>query len=346
MSRDSRPVSRSGVPAAPVLVHCDRSGRVLWMSERSRRRLGGEPEALSGFALAICGRQISKTDSLSIRFTRVFETQSTAVIAIELQNGGGEMAELVGLLGLNRRLLLHTAQLERACRFLALHASRRGAGAGRRLVEQVDLERQRLGRELHTGVGQLLAALRMQLELAESSLAGIAPPARAALDRAVALSARAADQVRAVSHRLHPPEWQRLEIADALAQLWELSGIPEKFEARLRIEPIPSEPSLAVKVLLYRAAQEALSNVIQHSGASRVEMTFEARDGRVRLTVADNGSGFDLDRILQGAVSLRAGIGLRAIREQVHALGGEFNVTGGPRGAMFEVALPAAGDVW
>ena len=69
------------------------------------------------------------------------------------------------------------------------------------------------------------------------------------------------DQVRALSHRLHPPEWQRLTLESAVEQLWSLSGIPARFEASLRVEPLPREPGLELKTLVYRAAQEALSNI-------------------------------------------------------------------------------------
>ena len=60
--------------------------------------------------------------------------------------------------------------------------------------------------------------------------------------------------------RLHPPEWQRLTLESALQQLWDISGIPEKYQVSLHIQPLPREPELEVKVLMYRAAQEALSN--------------------------------------------------------------------------------------
>jgi two-component system NarL family sensor kinase len=250
---------------------------------------------------------------------------------------------MFGLLRLQSSLLRHTMRLAQVYRRLDRGAAARNARAGRRLVEQVDLERQRLGRELHTGVGQALAAIRLQVELAAVQTPAAPPETRAALDRIGALTAQALDQVRAVSHRLHPPEWQRLGIADALAQLWEISGIAQKFEGSLELEPVDSEPPLAVKVLLYRTAQEALSNLTRHANATQVRMSLRKERAGWRLAVEDNGSGFDLERILHGAVSLRSGIGLRTIREQAESLDGDFRVHSGPAGTALEVWLPAFG---
>ena len=88
-----------------------------------------------------------------------------------------------------------------------------------------------------------------------------APPVRQALERISKLVHDALDQVRGLSRRLHPPEWQRLPLGAAIRQLWELSGIPESFQANLTIGDIPAEPGLECKTLIYRAAQEAFSNI-------------------------------------------------------------------------------------
>ena len=101
------------------------------------------------------------------------------------------------------------------------------------------------------------------------------------------------EQVRGLSLRLHPPEWQRLTIEAAIRQLWELSGIPQRFESSLRIQPLPRQPALESKILAYRAAQEGLSNVARHARATRVEASLETRGGSLAFTIHDNGAGFD-----------------------------------------------------
>ena len=245
-----------------------------------------------------------------------------------------------GLLHLEGSLLRHCLRLQLAERDLSSFARDRRRGIGRGAVRQIDLERQRLGRELHTGVGQLLAAIRLQLEIVAAHL--LDPPGlvQQALDRISTLANEALEQVRSVSARLHPPEWQRLTLADALQQLWDISGIPQRFEASLSIQPLPHEPDLEVKVLLYRAAQEALSNVIRHARAIRLEASLETREDCAILTIRDDGVGFDVPGLLRGPASVASGIGLRSIREQAAALGGRSEIQSGPAGTTLVVSVP------
>jgi two-component system NarL family sensor kinase len=204
----------------------------------------------------------------------------------------------------------------------------------------VELERQRLGRDLHTGVGQLLTAIRLQIESVEMQLPDAPPQVLQTLQRICTLARNALDQVRALSYRLHPPEWQRLTLGEALRQLWDLSGIPERFDASLRIEPLPLDPGLELKILTYRTAQEAFSNLAQHAKATRVEASLEIREGSLVLSVSDNGAGFDAARLLGAPASLTSGIGLRSIREQAAGLGGRIDIRSGPAGTTLELAAP------
>lgn len=239
------------------------------------------------------------------------------------------------LLALQRALLGRCLRLEEAERGLAGQVrGRRGGGT----IRQVELERLRLSRDLHTGVGQLLAAIRLQVEMIETG--PWLPPAREALARISRLAQDAMEQVRALSLRMHPPEWQRLTLEAALRQLWELSGIPQRFEGSLRIEPFPRQPSLELKILTYRAAQEAVSNIARHARATRVEASLETRGNHLALTIRDNGAGFDSAGLLSAPASLAAGIGLRSIREQAAALGGKLHVESGPKGTTLELLAP------
>lgn len=152
------------------------------------------------------------------------------------------------------------------------------------------------------------------------------------------MASEALDQVRAVSRRLHPPNWQRLSLEDAIRELWELSGIPQKFEAALRVRALSRQPGPEVMTAAYRIAQEALSNIAQHSGATRVEASLEEKDGRLLLIIADNGVGFDPDALIAGPA--RAGLGLRAARELAAAVGADLRIASGPHGSRVELSAP------
>jgi two-component system NarL family sensor kinase len=248
--------------------------------------------------------------------------------------------EAGGLLSLQSRFVQHYFRLQSAERNLSSLAQATRPSAGISAVRQVELERERLGRELHTGVGQLLVAIRLQLEVAASQLPS--PPAgvQQALDRIATLANDAGEQVRAVSRRLHPPEWQRLSLETAVRQLWESSGVPQRFEASLRIEPLPREPEQEAKVLVYRAVQEALTNLVRHARATRVELVLATRGDHVLLRIQDNGVGFDVAGLLNAPVNVAQGIGLRSIREQASSLGGTLDMVSGAEGTRLELSVP------
>jgi two-component system sensor histidine kinase UhpB len=249
-------------------------------------------------------------------------------------------AEAGGLLNLQSSLVAHYFRLQSAERNLAHRTQATRPAVGISAVRQIEKERERLGRDLHTGVGQLLVAIRLQLEVIATQLPS--PPAgvQQALDRIGVLANDAGEQVRSLSRQLHPPEWQRLSLETAIRQLWESSGVPQRFEASLRIEPLPREPEQEAKVLVYRAAQEGLANLVRHAKASRAEMILETRGGRIVLSMQDNGVGFDVDRFLNAPANVTQGIGLRSIREQAASLGGALEIGSGPDGTRLELSLP------
>jgi two-component system NarL family sensor kinase len=234
-----------------------------------------------------------------------------------------------------RRLIRLQATESRLARLVSRHRGLTSQGA----VRQIERERQRLARELHTGVGQLLAAIRIQVEIIHRNLPDPEENVRQALDRIATLAGEALDQVRGVSRRLHIPEWHRLPLETALRQLWELSGIPASFAGELRLDPLRKEPAPDIKTLIYRAAQEGISNVMRHARATRVVISLRSREDRVVLSVRDNGAGFET-RTLSGPPDVKSGIGLRSLREEAGALGGKLLVRSGARGTTLELSVP------
>jgi two-component system NarL family sensor kinase len=243
------------------------------------------------------------------------------------------------LIDLENQLLQKLVRLQSAeTRLASLVRGKRGS-VGRRAVRQIELERQRLGRELHAGVGQALAAIRIQLELIERQFPD--PPAAVAqsLHNLEMLAGEAFDQVRSLSRRLYPPQWQRLSLEAALTQLCEISGVGRRFEGDISIQRLARDPDPEVKALFYRAAQEALSNMMRHARATRVDVNLETVGDRLTLTIRDNGCGFDTAQVLKGPADVGSGIGLRAIREQAATLGGKLDVRSGALGTTLEVSV-------
>jgi two-component system NarL family sensor kinase len=248
--------------------------------------------------------------------------------------------EVRGLLNLQRKFLRHYFRLQAVEQRLSAKARRRDRSSGRVTILQVERERQRIGRELHTGVGQMLAAIRLQMEIISSHLDNPSESVIQALNRVNSLATEALDQVRSVSRRLHPPEWLRLDLGTAVRQLWDMSGMPEKYHGRIRIEPLPGDPDLEIKILIYRAFQEALANITRHSQATHVEAALEAENGTLMLRVTDNGVGFDAEKLVSAPANVASGLGLRTIREHAVSLGGKLVLESGPSGTTLVLTAP------
>jgi two-component system sensor histidine kinase UhpB len=213
---------------------------------------------------------------------------------------------------------------------------------GRSLLEEIERERGRIARELHAGAGQPLAGIKISLEpvddLFRAMPQSIPEEAREAIARIHHLTDAALSQVRAVSHRLHPPQWQELSAVEALRMLVNESGVTRKCAATLKLGPLPVEPSHSIKVVLYRCAQECISNVLRHSGASRFGLTLIPEGGAIRMIVSDDGCGIPND------AAARGGIGLASIREHVRSVDGIFGISNGSQGTTIQISLPLTDD--
>lgn len=318
--------------SGPLLLECELNGHIVWMSERTRAALGDTGNVAE--TLLTDPRRAHQT----ICFRRVWATADRVLLSGELYDAGGPRG--AELLAVQNNLIKHYFELQRAERELHTRMRRLRRGERQSAIRQLELERQRVGRELHTGVGQLLAAIRMQLEVIASQLPDPPLPVLQALGRISTLAADALDQVRGISKRLHPPEWQRLSLGDALRQLWENSGIADRFEGAADIQPLPSEPEFEIKTLMYRATQEALSNLMRHARASSISLGLRPRNGSVELSIRDNGVGFDVGAMFAAPASLTAGIGLRSIRDQAADVGGNFEIESGPNGTTLIIKAP------
>jgi signal transduction histidine kinase len=311
-----------------MLIECDRRGQVIWLSDQTRSAL----RVHDNLAQVLESRHPGS--GAGLRLFPILKVPEGLLLGAETQDweAAVECRDAAGLRRLELRFLAHYFRLQTIERSLSARVARKKRGGGRVAMRQIELERQRVGRELHTGVGQMLAAIRLQLEIVTGQLVAPAAPVREALENMAALASAAFDQVRSISRRLHPPEWQRLTIEAALRQLWELSGIPLRFEASLRVQTLDREPEPEVKALLYRAAQEGLSNIIEHSKAKSVALSLAQSGDLLVLVLKDDGVGFDPETLVRGPVSLSGGIGLRAIAAQAAALGATSEVASGPNG--------------
>lgn len=240
-----------------------------------------------------------------------------------------------------------------ACGGLLLNLSdhRESDQALRRMAHQamqaLESERAYLSRELHDGTSQTLVSAKLLVETAQNRLDGGLDDCRPGdahelLGRASARLGDSLDEVRRLSHRLRPAMLDVLGLPAALEQVGhemaEAADLAFSLRQHGSLPALPEELSTA----LFRVAQEALTNVTKHAQAHEVRMRLLAHEGRLRMSLLDDGRGFDVTAL---AADPRRGIGLDNMRERLASVGGTLRMVSAPgRGTRLvaEVPLPIA----
>jgi two-component system, NarL family, sensor histidine kinase UhpB len=191
--------------------------------------------------------------------------------------------------------------------------------SARRALSAQEQERRRVARELHDEVGEALTAVLLQLDGAERELDGAA---RNRVREARDVARATLEEVRAIARGLRPEALDDLGLASAL---WQLCTEAERSGVTVR-RSIASQVALETEaeVVVYRVAQEAITNALRHSGAEAVDVVLAAEEGGVVLTVRDDGRGFAGEPV--------EGSGLRGMRERALLAGGRLDVAARPGG--------------
>ena len=205
-----------------------------------------------------------------------------------------------------------------------------------RVVESQELERARLSRDLHDGISQWLVSIKLQIEAGILRLAGNAEQqqaARASFERTAGQLGDVLGEVRRISHDLRPAILDDLGLAAALDHLAQEftghGGAPVHFAAHGATTGL----SDAVNTVLFRIAQEALTNSERHAGARRIDVTLARAKGRLVLTIADDGRGFDPEGV---ASHPQRGIGVRNMSERMDAIGGRLRIDSSAAGTSVQ----------
>jgi PAS domain S-box-containing protein len=208
-----------------------------------------------------------------------------------------------------------------------------------RILNVQDDERRRIARGLHDSLGQYLAALKMQLDLISMSKG----------DQS-ALIAEASDivdhcirETRTVSHLLHPPLLD--EAGFGSAARWFVEGFAGRssIAVDLSLPPDLGRLNNDAEIALFRALQEALTNVHRHSGSPKADIRVTLEQNQVRLEIQDYGQGMPpetLRQLNEGAG--KTGVGVAGMRERVRELGGHMTIQSDPHGTLLTVVLPLA----
>ena len=206
-----------------------------------------------------------------------------------------------------------------------------------RILELQDSERRRIARELHDSVGQFLAGLKINLSQLGKVSAADAPKL---LDETLKLTDYTIQEVRTISHLLHPPLLEELGFLSAARWYVDEYGKRSQVKVSLQVEePIERLPR-EVEIALFRVLQETLTNVYRHAGAQTVDVRLRSSNGDVRMTVSDDGKGIPQEILAKFREGAALGIGLAGMRERLAEFGGRIQVESSGAGAVVEAVIP------
>jgi signal transduction histidine kinase len=211
-----------------------------------------------------------------------------------------------------------------------------------RILQVQDSERRKVARELHDSIGQVFAAMKMNLSMLADGQLTLAPERKAHfLAELSKLLEMGITEARTLSHLLHPPLLDELGFSSAAHWLVDgfsqRSNIQVELEVPTKLNRMPQEIELA----LFRILQESLTNIHRHSGSTSASVRVAQQGGTVTLLVQDHGLGIPLS-ILENFRTSNAGlgVGLAGMRERVNELGGRLELDSDGNGTCVRVTLP------
>jgi PAS domain S-box-containing protein len=205
----------------------------------------------------------------------------------------------------------------------------------RRLIGAHEEERALLARELHDDLTQRLAVLAIDVGRAELAATdgAQAEAMRAVREGLVRLS----EDIHSLAYQLHPSVLDELGLAEALRTECERLGRQGGIDLSVALDPLPATIGRDEALCLFRVAQEALNNVVRHSGGRAATLALRQMDGGLLLAVRDDGVGFD-------PASPRRSLGLASMRERVQLVKGTLDVESAPgQGTAIVAWVPAEG---
>ena len=208
------------------------------------------------------------------------------------------------------------------------------------LLRSQDEERRRIARELHDSSGQVLAALGMTLTPVESENGKIPPRTAKAIKESLGLVKDLSNQLRTISHLLHPPLLDEVGLSSALRVF--LEGFEERSKIKVALEIPNSFERLPqeLETAIFRVVQECLTNIHRHSG-SRVAAIRVAREGNeVKVEVRDQGKGMPAGPNSASRAHRRMGVGIQGMHERITQLGGRFEIRSGKKGTTVVASVP------
>lgn len=209
-----------------------------------------------------------------------------------------------------------------------------------RLLQLRDDERRRIARDLHDSLGQLLIAVKMNLAYLGRDSSRLDGRGRNALAESRELIDSSLQEVRTLSHLLHPPMLDEVGLLPAIR--WFVSGFSQRSGIDVDLElpdtlrRLPSE----LETTIFRVVQESLTNVHRHSGSELATVRLEVANHHAVLWVIDHGRGIPSQKLSSRSENPMVGVGILGMRERLRQLGGQLDITSSNEGTTVHVTIP------
>ena len=206
----------------------------------------------------------------------------------------------------------------------------------RRLIQAHEQERTRVAAELHDDLSQRMALLQVGLGQFEQDVPGLSSHARDQLHNIAKVATKVSSGLHAISQQLHPSKLDILGLVASVDALCREVSDQHKLRIQFVHHAVPRQLPKDVTLCLFRIAQEALQNVVQHSGSADAAVELSADEDHLELSISDSGAGFSL-----ASAKLATGIGLISMQERMRLVGGHLSIeSGSSHGTCIRVRIP------
>ncbi len=268
---------------------------------------------------------------------------STAVTRVDAPIIGGESKfGYVSVIAVNKalndqqRIALEETTIVLALEFLRQEAAR--AGLLHHVITAQEEERKRIARELHDETSQTITAIMLGLDTIALEISPQKAPPR--LFSTKALAEDMLDNIHRIISDLRPSVLDDLGLLSAITWLGDQRLTPLGIEYTLKVDGLEDRLPPSMEVALYRIIQEALTNVIRHAEAKKVDILVDKNSELLFIEIRDNGKGFNLD-VLKNKSDSNKGLGLWGMQERVRTLDGKMTIdTAIDQGTTISIRLP------
>lgn len=356
----------NSVPELCWMAHND--GNVFWRNERWYEYTGSTPEEMEGLG----GQSVHDAKLLPLileRWRESIESGATFEMEFPLRGADGiyrwfltrirpvrdESGKITRWYGTatnideQRKLLESLSEArddleqrvgERTAELHVATESLRDLSA--RLLRMRDDEQRRLARELHDSVGQLLAAIGMNLAVITAEADRLTPATAKCVAENTTLVDEVSREIRTISHLLHPPLLDEAGLASALRWYTEGFAKRSRIDVNLEIPPDMSRLPNDAEIAMFRVVQECLTNIHRHSESATATIRIRPQEGRVTLEVQDHGKGISKEKLKKLARIGRIGVGFGGMRERLRQLGGTLEIQSDEGGTLVSAVLPVS----